>query len=192
MVEEINSDMPARFRQAVDRIDSLNKQDPNGREYDYSLAVTRWVLSLRPEASEALRLAARAQHIARWQIPRDTYPQGRAGYLRWRKDLLQFHATTAADILSECGYDEAMIDRVKSIMLKQRIKGDEETQTLEDALCLVFMERQLEDFKQQVDEDKLANVIRKTWKKMSEQGRDAAMKLPLPESTRSFIEHTLR
>ncbi|MEX2488822.1 MAG: DUF4202 domain-containing protein [Pseudomonadales bacterium] len=191
MVAEANSDMPARYRQAMDRIDACNKQDPNGREYDYSLALTRWVLSLQPEASEALRLAARAQHIARWQIPRDTYPQGRNGYLRWRKDLMKFHAATAADILSACGYDQTMIERVKSIMLKKRIKEDQETQTLEDALCLVFMERQLEDFKEQVDEDKLANVIRKTWNKMSQQGHEAAMSLPLPDSTRRFIERTL-
>lgn len=182
----------SRFQQAVEQIDNYNKRDPNGREYDYSLALTDRVLQLRPDASEALRLAARAQHIGRWQIPRNTYPTGRAGYLRWRKDLQRFHANTAADILNRCGYEPAMIDRVREMMLKKRIKTDEETQTLEDALCLVFMERQLEDFKHQVDEDKLADIIRKTWKKMSEAGRDAAMNLPLPDSTRSFLERVLR
>lgn len=182
---------PSRFQQAVEQIDNYNKRDPNGREYDYSVAVTNWVLQLRPDASEALRLAARAQHIGRWQIPRNTYPTGRTGYLRWRKDLQQFHANTAAEILNRCGYEQATIDRIKEMMLKKRIKSDEETQTLEDALCLVFMERQLEDFKHQVDEDKLADIIRKTWKKMSEAGREAAMNLPLPDATRSFLERTL-
>lgn len=191
MVEATDGDMPARFRQAVEQIDSYNKQDPNDREYDYSLALTDWVLKLQPDASEALRLAARAQHIGRWQIPRDTYPAGRNGYLRWRKDLLQFHADTAGEILSRCGYQPSDIERVKSIMLKKRIKADPETQTLEDALCLVFMERQLDDFQHQVDEDKLANIIRKTWKKMSDAGRQAAMNLPLPESTRSFLKRAV-
>lgn len=192
MVEATDGDMPARFRQAVEQIDTYNKQDPNDREYDYSLAVTRWVLKLWPDAPETLRLAARAQHIGRWQIPRSTYPTGRNGYLRWRKDLAQFHADTAGEILGGCGYEPSEIERVKTIMLKKRIKADPETQTLEDALCLVFMERQLDDFQHQVDEDKLSNIIRKTWKKMSDAGREAAMNLSLPESTRKFLERAVK
>lgn len=179
------------FQHAIDEIDRYNRQDPNGREYDHALAVSEWVSKLRPDASEALRLAARAHHIGRWEIPRDTYPRNRSGYLKWRKTLQQFHADTTAEILARCGYDPELIDRVRSIILKQRIKSDAETQALEDALCLVFIERQLEDFKHQVDEDKLANILRKTWHKMSEQGRQTALELPLPEATRTFIQRSL-
>jgi hypothetical protein len=182
---------PERYQQAVDRIDQYNRQDPKGWEHEHSLAVLDWVTALRPTASEALRLAARAQHIGRWRIPRDNYPRNRPGYLRWRKDLQGFHADEAADLLAGCGYPQTFIDRVRSIMLKQHRADDPETQTLEDALCLVFIERQLAGFQQQHDDAKLQRIIRRTWAKMSPAGREAALGLPVPESVRGLLERSL-
>jgi hypothetical protein len=184
-------DDAARFQQAVDRIDGYNREDPNGREHEHSLAVVGWITTLRPQASEALRLAGRAQHIGRWRIPRDRYPRNRPGYLRWRQDLQVFHADETADLLAGCGYQQPFIDRVRSIMLKQDLQSDAETQTLEDALCLVFVERQLADFQQQHDDRKLQRIIRRTWAKMSPAGREAALRLPVPAPVRQLLERSL-
>lgn len=183
--------MSGNFQEAVRRIDEYNRQDPAGREPDHAAAVLGWILTLRPDASEALQLAGRAQHMGRWRIPRDTYPRNRAGYLRWRKDLQRFHADETAAILQACGYDQGFIDRVRSIMHKQRLKHDAETQTLEDALCLAFVERQLADFSRQHDEEKLVQIIRKTWRKMSPAGQKAAQRLSLDGAVRDLLARSL-
>lgn len=183
--------MAGNLEEAVRRIDAYNRQDPAGQEPDNARAVLTWVTTLRPDASEALKLAARAQHMGRWRIPRDSYPRDRAGYLRWRKDLQRFHADETATILEACGYDPVFIDRVRSIMQKQRLKQDEETQALEDALCLVFIERQLAGFARQHDEAKLVEIIRKTWRKMSPAGREAAATLSLSDSVQDLLARSL-
>lgn len=180
----------ARFRRAAARIDDYNRRDPSEREYPHSLAVVDWITTLRPDASEALRLAGRAQHIGRWRIPRDTYPRNRPGYLRWRRDLQAFHADEAAAILAECGYPQAFIDRVRAIIRKQDL-NDPETRTVEDALCLVFIERQLAAFSRAHDDVKLSRIIRRTWAKMSPAGRDAALALPVTDEVRGLLERSL-
>ena len=185
------TDDPARLQRAIDRIDEYNRADPHEREYAHSLAVTRWITELRPDASEALRLAGRAQHIGRWHVPRDTYPAGRLGYLRWRRDLQTFHADETARILEGCGYRPEFIERVRSIMHKRNLRHDPETQTLEDALCLVFIETRLADFQQRHDDARLRRIIRKTWAKMSPAGHEAALRLPVPESVRDLLERSL-
>jgi hypothetical protein len=177
-----------RFHQAADAIDAYNREDPRGRELEYSDAVVDWIMSLRPEASEALLLAGRAHHIGRWQLPRDSYPRDRAGYLRWRRDLQALHADEAAHILVDCGYPLPFVDRVRSIIQKERLREDAEVQTLEDALCLVFIERQLAGFQHQHDEAKLKRIIRRTWSKMSPAGREAALRLPVSDEVRRLLE----
>ena len=146
---------------------------------------------LDPDASAPLRIAARAQHIRRWEIPRDTYPNDRAGYRAWRTDLGRFHARTAAAILTQVGYDEPTIARVRSLLRKEQLKTDPECQLLEDVICLVFLENHFEEFARQHDEEKLLNIVRRTWNKMSERGHKAALDLPLPESLRMVVDKAL-
>jgi hypothetical protein len=145
-----------RFSEAIKKIDAANAQDPNlmdvaGQkrplEVVHAERRTEWVRRLvRDDVSEALLLAARAQHIRRWEFPRDSYPRDRSGYLKWRNDLKKFHAEKTGQIMKEAGYDDEMIDRVKQLILKKRLKLDPEVQALEDALCLVFLETQFSKF----------------------------------------------
>jgi hypothetical protein len=141
--------------------------------------MTAWLNRLEPEASIPLQLAGRSQHLMRWHIPRETFPKDRPGYLRWRTTLYDFHADRAAEVLREVGYDTATIDRVRSLIRKQNLKTDPEAQTLEDVICLVFLENYFAEFARDHDEEKLIKILRKTWKKMSDRGHSAAMKLNL-------------
>src|SRR5438876_12408967 len=132
----------ARFQEVIARIDAANAADPRGIELPYAQRLSAWVERLAPEASESLRLAARCQHLRRWEIPRESYPAGRVGYLKWREALKHFHAEEAGKILREVGYDEATVERVRNLNLK---KKDPETSVLEDALCLLFLETQFDE-----------------------------------------------
>src|SRR5205085_10114958 len=124
----------ARFERALAAIDAANAEDPQGKEPRHAELVTAWVRRLRPDAGEALLLAARGHHIRRWAIPRASYPEGRNGYLRWRRALQQAHAADLARILGAEGYDEATVARVQEIVQKRRLASDPEVQTFEDAL----------------------------------------------------------
>ena len=161
----------ARFDRAIAAIDAANADDPQDKELRHSELATKWVRRLRPEASEELLLAARAHHIRRWAIPRDSYPKDRAGYLRWRRDLQRAHAEDVARILAAEDYDDATIVRVQDIIRKRNLARDADVQTFEDALCLVFVEDQLAEFSTRVDEAKLADIVDKTLAKMSPEGR---------------------
>ena len=189
-----------RFDSAIESFDRANCEDPNrevyeGREYSkellYSRRMSHWLDRLEPNASEALRLAARAQHIRRWEIPREDYPKGRDGYRRWRTDLGGFHAKTAGGILEEAGYDEFTASRVASLLRKERLKTDPECQLLEDVACLVFLEFYLQDFALEHQEDKLINILRRTWKKMSPRGHQAALQINLPDSLRLLVQRAV-
>lgn len=175
-----------RFKKAVKVFDAENAQDPNlevvdGKEIPHELInaqrLTRWVRKLDPEASEPLQLAARCQHICRWKSPRSDYPEGRAGYLQWRKDLKFFHADTAAQILAKVGYDQKVIDRVRQLNLKEELKSDPEVQLLENALCLVFLEFEFARFCERHDDEKTVRILKKTWAKMSTRGHEEAQRL---------------
>jgi hypothetical protein len=193
--------MNERFSQAIARIDAANAADPNlidSNGQDRPLEIvhaerrTHWIAQLTGnEASEALRLAARGQHIERWTIPRDSYPRDRIGYLKWRTDLKNYHADRTAEIMAEVGYDEAIIDRVKDLIQKKSIKRDPEAQAIEDALCLVFLETQFSAFAKK-EADKIIDILRKTWPKMSPQGQQLALSLPLTEADRAIIEAALQ
>lgn len=188
------------LNKVIQKIDEFNATDPNveiaerkgyPRELLYSQRLTHWVLKLNPQASEPLRIAARGQHIGRWKISRDTYPKNRGGYIRWREALKVFHSEQVAAIMRETGYPEELIQQVRAIILKKDIKNNPDTQTLEDALCLVFLETQFADLKKETDEAKMADIIRKTWKKMSPQGHTHALQLPLGPEEKTFIESAL-
>src|SRR5439155_10033384 len=148
------------------------------RELIYAQWLTDWMLKLCPQASEELRLAARCQHLCRWQVPRKSYPMTRAGYLQWREGLKKFHAQKAGEILKEVSYPEETVKRVQNLNLKKDFPKDPDTRVLEDALCLVFLEHQFAELAAKTDEDKMINAVQKTWKKMSEQARARALELP--------------
>ena len=194
------NDNPTRFESAIARIDAANAQDPNRTTVDgveqphelhYARRMTEWLERLAPGASEALRLAVRCQHLCRWVIPRSQFPMTRAGYHTWRTTLARFHADKAAEILREVGYDEATVARVQSLVRKEGLNTDAETQTLEDAACRVFLEDKLADFAARHDEEKVVKILARTWGKMSARGRDAALALDLPEAERELVRKAL-
>jgi Domain of unknown function (DUF4202) len=190
------TDPTGRLARVLEAIDAANARDPH-LEHDtgtgspapaallYGRRMSATLDAFAPSASEALAIAARGQHIERWTSPRGSYPVGRVGYLRWRTDLKAYHARRLAEIMAAQGYDEAMIARVGALVRKERLKQDPEAQTLEDVACLVFLKHYLPDFaagkaEVPVDEDKLADILAKTWHKMSPNGQAAAAALPLP------------
>ena len=188
------------FQKAIERFDAENGRDPNveidgdvpqPRELLYARRLTEWVLRLAPEASESLRLAARCQHICRWMIPRESYPMNRAGYLRWRNDLKQFHAKKSEAILREAGYSEEMVAKVRDLNLKRNFPADAESRVLEDALCLVFLEHQLAALARKTTEEKLVNAVRKSWEKMTDTARERALALPLGPVELQLIKSAL-
>jgi hypothetical protein len=189
-----------RFRRAIERFDAINAQDPNVETVDgvvhpkellYAQRMTDWLGRLFPEASEALRLAARSQHIKRWQIARTAYPMDRQGYHRWRTELGRFHADAAAEVLREVGYDDPTVVRVQSLLRKERLKADPETQALEDVICLVFLQYYFAPFSELHEEQKLIGILRRTWTKMSANGQAAALALGLPPEKRRLVEKAL-
>jgi hypothetical protein len=179
------------FSLAIEQIDAANAADPHGKELLYSQRMSAWLDKLRPDAPEPLRLAARAQHVRRWHIPRADYPMDRIGYLTWRTTLYRFHAEETAKILAEVGYDGDTIARTSSLIRKERIKTDSDAQTLEDVICLVFLENYFADFAAAHDDEKVVNILRKTWRKMSPQGHEMALTLSIPLEARKLVERAL-
>lgn len=190
----------ARFAQAVAAIDAANADDPNvvevrgslqPKEPAHAALMTEWVLRLDPDADDAQLLAARAHHLRRWQVPRASYPDGRAGYLRWRTALRKQHAEDVAAILADVGYDSATIERARSIVSKVGLGQDPQVQTHEDALCLVFLETQLAPTADSLGDDKMVEVIRKTALKMSPRALALASELPMRATDRALLERAL-
>ncbi len=189
-----------QFKEAIFQFDEVNREDPNhesfegkavSRELLYAERMTTWLNRLNPDASEALQLAARSQHIARWKISRSEYPMDRKGYLQWRTVLNRFHADQAAKILRDVGYDEETIARVEALLLKKHLKDDPEMQLMEDVICLVFLESYFADFSKKIDEEKMIPIIQKTWKKMSAQGHEAALALEMSPEASELIQKAL-
>jgi hypothetical protein len=191
--------MSERFDTAVRQLDAANADDPvkvsvNGRKMPRLVAesdrVSAWILHLCPDASEALRLAARAQHLMRWKIARTDYPEGRIGYRTWRRAAMDFHALETRRVLESVGYDEETIDRVSEIVQKHGLRKNPEVQVMQDALCLSFLEHDFEDFARKHPDDKLVHILKETWQKMSPAGHAAAIQLlpRLPERLQRLIE----
>ena len=189
-----------RIGRAIAGIDAANADDPvriqvRGEERSKELAhaelVTEWVQRLDPDPSEELLLAARAHHLRRWAIPRASYPEGRSGYLKWRKALHDQHAADVAEILETVGYEDAAVTRVQDIVRKRRLGKDPEVQTLEDALCLVFVETQLHDLADRIEPEKMVDVVRKTLVKMSDRAKELALEIDVPADDRALLERAL-
>ena len=191
-----------RFQRVILSIDQANGEDPNSEVVDgvaqpkeqlYGMRMQEWVEELDPGASEALRIAARSQHIRRWEIPRSDYPMDRKGYLRWRTTLYAFHADRASEILRAQEYDAETIEHVRTLLQKRNLRADTDVQTLEDAAALVFLVHHLDDFlkRDDIGEEKAIDIIRKTWKKMTKRGHEAASALTLSDESTALLEKAL-
>jgi hypothetical protein len=189
-----------RLAAALAAIDAANAHDPNTIEADgkaepselaYGRRMSETLARLAPDASVHLQIAARGQHIERWTSPRKSYPEGRAGYLRWRSDLKEFHARRVAEIMAAAGYGEADIARAGALVRKERLKRDPEAQMLEDVVCVVFLEHYIEGFMAKTEEAKLADILAKTWRKMSPLGHEHALRLALPPDVPRLLEQGL-
>ncbi|MEM8606845.1 MAG: DUF4202 domain-containing protein [Myxococcota bacterium] len=190
----------ARLEEAIRRFDEANAEDPiiedvDGRPFPkelvYGQRMSAWLDRFAPNAPEVVKLAARAQHIRRWEVPRDSYPEGRAGYLKWRTDLYKRHGDIAGEIMREVGYDDATIDRVKTLLRKRGLKTDPDVQLLEDVICLVFLRYYFHDFAQQHSEDKIVSIVHKTWKKMTPLAHEAALGLEYAPEDLAIIQKAL-
>ena len=185
----------SRLQALLTAIDDCNRQDPNleavtgqplPKAFLYGQRMSACLTDFAPKASEALQIAARAQHIERWKIARASYPKNRVGYLQWRRDLGRFHAQRTCELMKPLGYEQDVQDRVTKLLTKRGIKQDPEVQTLEDVICLVFVQFYLLDFAATQETDKLLDIIAKTWAKMSPRGRQCLLTLkidPVLEST---------
>lgn len=187
---------------AFAKLDAFNADDPNRltvdgqsvpKELHYARRMTAWLDKIAPDASPALQLAARAQHIGRWTSPRSDFSMDKAGYYTWRRALYVFHADTAGRLLAEAGVEAGIVARVGELLRKENLKTDPEMQTLEDVACLVFLENFYTDFSRKHDDDKVIDILRKTWKKMSPAGHAAALDLAkaLPEDRLQLIQRAL-
>jgi hypothetical protein len=166
--------MSERLKRAFELIDAANAADPAGQALLYGRRMSACLDRFAPDAAEPLKIAARAQHIERWIIPRSSYPEGRIPYLTWRKELQKHHAKRAGEIMAECGYDVDEIARAGSLLRKERLKFDADAQTLEDVICLVFLEFEAPPFIAKHDDGKVRDILAKTAKKMSSRGLEAA------------------
>lgn len=194
----------SRFQAVIADIDAANAQDPRQdsvagalrpREVVYSERMSECLPRLYPEASEALRIAARAQHICRWQIPRQKYPLGREGYNAWRAACRDHHAALTSAIMRRHGYADDEIAQVVKIIKKEQLKRDPESQALENVVAVVFVQYYLDEFvadHKDYDDAKLADILKKTLRKMDPTGHAAALALPLPAATVRLIDLALK
>lgn len=193
---------PLRFERTLAAFDAANREDPH-TDYDepgnavpkellYALRMSAVLTSYAPDASEALQLAARGQHIRRWTVPRDSYPMDRKGYLQWRTYLKKFHGEQATEIMQAQGYDQGTISKVVDLLNKKNLKRDPVMQTLEDVICLVFLQHYLSDFIPQHPAEKVVLIIAKTWKKMSDAGHTAALQIDFSEEEKVVIAKALQ
>jgi hypothetical protein len=190
----------ARLERVLELIDAANALDPNlevadgveqPREWLYGRRMSACLERVSPEASEALRIAARGHHIRRWEVPRNSYPDTREGYLKWRTGLYGIHAGQVAELMATAGYEPEAIERVKTLIQKRGIKTDPEVQMLEDVICLVFLEYYFAAFAENKAPDKLIVIVQKTWRKMSEPGHALVLQLPFPDSIRKLLATAL-
>lgn len=190
-----------RLAEAIARIDELHREDPETIAVDgvprpaelvYAERMSAMLQDLLPAASEALCLAARAQHVHRWSLPRARYPMNRAGYHAWRNEQKRRHAAAAVEIMRACDYDDATMARVAALVRKEGLKSDPEAQMLEDVSCLVFLEHYAEAFARKHPESKTVGILAKTWRKMSPEGHAALEQRQVPKPVRELLARALR
>jgi hypothetical protein len=195
------SDQSLRFNSVIAAIDDANARDPKLVEIDgrdvpaellYGRRMSDTLAAMAPEASELLRIAVRGQHIERFTSPRTGYPAGRAGYLKWRSDLKNFHARRLSEIMASA-YASEEAARVGALVRKERLRTDAEAQMLEDVACIVFLAYYLDEFLEKTDagDAKLARILAQTWNKMSAAGQAHAGKLDLPRHVLALLKRGL-
>ena len=186
---------------AISAVDSANATDPNvvewqGREWPRAqlqgVLATEWLDALDPAASDEVYLAARAHHVRRWTIARASYPDGRSGYLRWRRDLKEVHADVVGEILPGAGVAPESVQRVQALVRKVGLGRDPETQLVEDAICLTFLETQFEELAARLDHDRLVTAVKKTVEKMSERAVALVARARLSPAARAALDDALR
>ena len=189
-----------QLKRIFDLIDDANASDPNRETYEgteypkeqlYSIRMTSWLDRIEPTAPDYVKIAARAQHICRWQTPRKDYPMNKAGYLKWRTGLYKFHADKTSELMGSVGYSENEIERASSLLLKKNLKKDSEMQLLEDVICLVFLEFYFDDFTAKHDEAKMVSIVKKTWRKMSERGHEFAGGIAFSAEAGALVQKAL-
>ncbi|MDO8361557.1 MAG: DUF4202 domain-containing protein [Actinomycetota bacterium] len=190
----------ARFEAAIAAIDAANSADPTavvvrGATRPLALAhgelATQWVARLHPDCDDSWLLAARAHHLRRWELPRARYPEGKAGYLRWKRDQRRRHAHDVGELLAEVGYSHGEIERVQSLVRRDHLAFDAGSQAVEDAACLVFIETQLAEVSGRLAHDHLVDVIRKTAKKMTPAALAAVAQIPLAAPEQALLATAL-
>lgn len=170
----------------IEAIDEANKADPTLEADDtgamvpacllYGLRMSAELDGLAPDATDVLKIAARGQHIERWKVTRDSYPEGRAGYLKWRRDQGRAHGERLAGLMQDAGYGAEDCERVGVLLRKEGIKREADVQMLEDTICMVFMRYYFAPFAEKHPHDKVVDIVAKTARKMSPEGRDLALK----------------
>src|SRR6478609_1937671 len=186
-----------QFKKAIEAFDAYNQNDPNKEEYKgkmyskevlYAERMTDRLNQFAPNAPDYIKLAARCQHIGRWEIARDRFPMDKKGYLQWRNQEKIHHAKIAEEILKACGYDNETIDKVKFLLLKKELFTNVDTQLMEDVICLVFIEFYIEAFAAKHDDEKMVDIVKKTLKKMSPEGIAATSGIKISERISSLIQ----
>ncbi len=161
------------------------------KELVYGRHMTACLEKYWPQADEHLQIAVRAQHVKRWQLKRADFPAGKQGYLTWRKELGIFHAATAKAIMLEHGYSEDSAETTAAIIRKEKLKSNDNSQTLEDVACLVFLQYYFDEFAAKHKEDKIIRIVQLTWRKMSTQGQEIALTLTLPPHLAKLVAKAL-
>ena len=181
---------------AISAIDRINATDPTTvtaggspvpKELLHARRMTEWLGRLVAEPTPAQQIAARAHHLRRWASPRDAYPEGRAGYLRWRTAARRQHVAEISGLLREHGFDRAIVDDVARIMAKEGRTTHADVQAHEDALCLTFCELQLDEMIERLGHDHTVSVVRKTLAKMSPAGIAMSAEVPMSDAGRRVV-----
>ncbi|WFM71123.1 DUF4202 domain-containing protein [Halomonas sp. CKK8] len=186
--------------QTLAALDALHAEDPRRVQVDgepvpqelwHAGRMSAWLERLHEHPDELMRLAVRGQHLQRWQVPRTDYPEGRVGYLTWRRDQGQRAGETTERLMQEAGYTAEQAERVARMIRKQGLGRDPGAQAVEDCACLVFLENYFGDFSKQIDHDHLIRIVQMTWKKMSPRAHELALGLPMTAEARGLVEEAL-
>jgi len=196
--------MTSQLSAVLSAIDAINSEDPNStlvngeaqpNELLYGQYMTTCLDQYWPNSSEFLQIAVRAQHIKRWHLARKDFPEGKQGYLNWRKELGKFHAQIAKTLMLDNGYTEEDAEKTACIIRKEKLKSNQDSQTLEDVACLVFLQYYFDEFAAKYtkvdNEAKIIRIVQLTWRKMSERGHEIALSLTLPDHLAALVGKAL-
>lgn len=209
LIHDLTNHMTTPLKKVLSAIDNINQIDTNTtlvngiehpKELLYGQRMSQCLAKHWFDASELLQIAVRAQHIKRWHLKRSEFEQGKAGYYQWRIALGKFHGELTASIMLECGYTTEQAEQTAAIIRKDLVRQgkatiNDDSQTLEDVACLVFLEHYFEEFAAKYiavgNEAKIIRIVKLTWKKMSVQGHEIALSLTLPKHLADLVGKAL-